>query len=357
LADPLVSRIARLVTPRGARELQSIQDYVVATSVGSVRKENQDAALLVIARHADSSSSDFDAAVLCDGLGGMKEGGEAARLGVSCFASRILRTSRLPLVERVRSAISHANAEIFNKLRGEGGTTLSAVLLDRSGSAIVGHVGDSRIYSVAKGALRQLTRDDTMQAVLNRPAKEHVRDSRLLQFVGMGQDLDPQILSVRPESRGFMLTSDGVHDIPFELISQTVSREENNADLCRKLIQISELLGGKDNSTVVMIPPTLLRIEDAPFEKLEIKLLSPSRSLDVWITNFVETKHVASQEAPKPDSKPPSGDTGAKPDKDRAKLVRKRKRPRKKNKVENEDQLPLPSEAVEIQFPDPEEND
>ncbi len=145
--DQLSNRISRFLANRtSSRASERLGDYVVASSVGSVREENQDATLIVKARyHADAAERDFDLAVVCDGLGGMKQGAEASVLGLSAFAARLIRSSRASVEDRLLAGLREANAEIFKILRGSGGTTLSAVLNSHSGKSTICHVGDSRI--------------------------------------------------------------------------------------------------------------------------------------------------------------------------------------------------------------------
>ncbi len=115
LDDLLTNRIKKFLRDKAAaRASESFGDYALATSVGLVREQNQDAALIVRARYASGPERDFDLAIVCDGLGGMRHGADASALGLSVFVSTVARFSRAPAEERVFNGISNANSEVYN---------------------------------------------------------------------------------------------------------------------------------------------------------------------------------------------------------------------------------------------------
>ena len=88
------------------------------------------------------------------------------------------------------------HARTHPDLRGMG-TTLTALLLDRSGERwAVGHAGDSRAYLLRDGALTRLTRDDTwVQAQVDAghlPAEEAhmVEEAEILRMLASADDPD-----------------------------------------------------------------------------------------------------------------------------------------------------------------------
>ncbi len=291
--DQLRSRIHRfLAGATGARANEMHGTYAVATTVGLVRAQNQDAALIVRARYGASPARDFDLAIVCDGLGGMKQGREAAVLGLSAFVARLLRTARVPLADRAKAAMMHANEEIHHLLRGAGGTTMSAVITVRSGPAVIVHAGDSRVYGLGgKDELEQLTVDDTLDALRNKHYGDSAdRDSRILQFVGMGEDLEPHVLQMPENVRGYLLTSDGAHDLPVYLMARAAACAKQPSDLPRRLIQISELLGGLDNATVAFVPVRPSAQEVGSTDGLDLSIISPFGSLNAWIPHIFEER-------------------------------------------------------------------
>jgi serine/threonine protein phosphatase PrpC len=117
---------------------------VLGTSIGQVRKTNEDRAIVVRARYARTAERDFLLAVLSDGMGGMVSGETAAILAASTFATRTIRSGRLPPDRRLSMAAMAANEAVHHLLGGRGGATLSAVLIEPSLGIIGVNVGDSR---------------------------------------------------------------------------------------------------------------------------------------------------------------------------------------------------------------------
>lgn len=104
--------------------------------------------------------------------------------------------------------------------RGEGGTTLTALLLlaDR---ALIAHVGDSRAYRVRDGRLERLTRDHTfVQSLVDEgrltddEASADPRRSLLNRAIAQGAPSAPDlsVCAIEPGDR-FVLTTDGVHAV------------------------------------------------------------------------------------------------------------------------------------------------
>ncbi|MGJ5234982.1 PP2C family protein-serine/threonine phosphatase [Bradyrhizobium oligotrophicum] len=364
--DQLTKRIVQFLRSKlNHRGTESAFNCAIATSTGLVRDQNQDAALFIRARYASTSEKDFDLAIVCDGLGGMKHGGEASILGLSTFVSSVVRFSHLPMEDRLLVGMREANDRIFQAFRGHGGTTLSAIAIGRNGSAAVCHVGDSRIYAIGDHYVRQLTHDDTLQGALQRGSSADQdggqRDTRLLQFVGMGSDLEAHLFRpISGEPKNYLLTSDGAHDIPVNYMQRVAYAARSNSDLARKLIQLSEILGGFDNATAIAMPASIAEAADRPDDGIDLSLMSAFGHLAVWIPESMDKKRGAPSvgeaspaNEPLPSSEPPGSenpvDIG---NNKRAKLPGSKK----KKKAGPSDELPL-NEPLTIQFPAPDEGD
>lgn len=358
--DQLTNRIAKFLLSRpGNRASESVADCALASSIGLVRDQNQDAALIVKARYGSGPDRDFDLAVVCDGLGGMRHGAEASASGLSAFVSRVVRFSRLPMENRLLNGIVEANDRIFGAFRGDGGTTLSAVAVGRNGSAMICHVGDSRVYAIGDNSVRQLTHDDTLQAALQKKADSTnvQRDTRLLQFVGMGADLEAQLFKFNPSGvKTYLLTSDGAHDIPLSFLQRVVYAARSNSDLARKLVQLSEILGGLDNATAVTLPAFLPENSERPSEGLDLQLVSAWGQLAIWIPQLADEKRGAQPPLGSPVQAPPPADDSreqpapAPQQQGPSQKSKRTKSSKKKKRSASSGELPL-VEPLTIQFP------
>jgi serine/threonine protein phosphatase PrpC len=264
----------------------------IGTSVGAVRDGNQDGALILRASYAATPERDFALGVLCDGIGGLPRGEDAAFWAVSAFVSRFLRTAKLGTPERLAGAASGANAAVYELLRGRGGATLSAIVVDALGTLYGVNVGDSRIYGITQSrALTQLSHDDTLRAILGKQ-DDVDQSNRLIQYIGMGEGLEPHLITPgRGDFDSILLTSDGVHGAPADVIALVVRNASGNIELVRRLIGLSDILGGHDNSTALILPVRLQRPDSSPEQGLSLTFWSPLDRLEVWLPVLVGDTH------------------------------------------------------------------
>lgn len=290
MPDLLYERVYQFLSDRQRRAVEAVEQFAVGSIVGSVRNQNEDVALIANIRHGRSPENDYRFALVCDGMGGMKYGRQAALIASSTFVSQLLRPNRFDSPsERLGSAIVATQREVLQALRGEGGTTLSAIYLDKSVKAWLAHVGDSRIYAIDKeGSLRQLSRDDTIAAALNREYDKRPEFNRLIQFVGTDADLEPQITSInRLDCNGFLLTSDGAHSAPYDILSSVARYAKSAQDLVRKLLSVADALGGLDNASAVHVPSaseSATSVNSYSEGGILASILCVSGEHDIWIT-------------------------------------------------------------------------
>jgi serine/threonine protein phosphatase PrpC len=275
----------------GKSALDAGDRIALGTSIGPVRKTNEDRAIVIRARYARSPERDFLLAVLSDGMGGMVSGETAAVLAVSTFTTRTIRSGRMPGHSRLSTAAMAANEAVHQLLGGRGGATLSAVLVEPHQGTIGMNVGDSRVYLLHDdGNIEQISRDDTLGQYLKNPEVAADDIGSLIQFVGMGRDMEPHIITFpfRNSTSSFVLTSDGVHGNNPML--PVLAREARSPkDLIDRLLKLSELAGGRDNATAVTIPD---RLDSDPQRRPEIGLMlechSPTKTLEIWIPELPE---------------------------------------------------------------------
>lgn len=261
------------------RAIETTEPYTVGSSIGSVRQKNEDTGLICRARYTERQR-DFDLALVCDGMGGMAGGQAAALIAASTFVSAYIAHEVRRTDDRLRLGVMAAQRRVFEMLRGEGGTTLSAVAIPRSGEPWSVHVGDSRIYELQDNELVQLTTDQTIGSLL-KGGEGRPDAHRLLQFVGMDDELEPQFSSLRPvPGAGYLLTSDGAHGAPHDLLRRVAKHARSGADAVRRFLSLADLLGGVDNATAVFLPSALREGPD-PLG-LSVTVLTPGGEHDVW---------------------------------------------------------------------------
>lgn len=236
----------RLVAPGG-------QPFAFSTHRGKVRKDNQDTALVVAGRRATSSQT-FLAAILCDGMGGLEAGDEAADLAAASAGAALARDERLAPIERMDRAIRGANAAVFDRFRGRAGTVLVAVLVEE-GQAVIGWVGDARAYGLVRGREpERLTDDDTVATAIARieGTAPDAMDA-LLRAIGQKSTVEPNIKLVEPGPRALLLVSDGVHRIEPAALGWVCRHAQSSTELVERLRAAASWEGGVDNATALVL--------------------------------------------------------------------------------------------------------
>lgn len=215
---------------------------------GLVRTENQDR--VIVAR-----SNDIVLAVLADGMGGMRDGARAASVAASAAASWCMFASPDSALDlRLLRALKYANEEVFRELHGEGGAAV-VVAARQDDSWRVAHAGDTRAYHLRETDVEQLTTDDTMRGQLGQMgyAQPEGAETGLIQFIGMGPDLEPHVRGIPSGGRALLLTSDGIHSLPAPIFDWVVRHAKALQAATERLVQVSEWHGGHDNGTAVAV--------------------------------------------------------------------------------------------------------
>ncbi|WP_028611117.1 Stp1/IreP family PP2C-type Ser/Thr phosphatase [Paenibacillus harenae] len=237
------------------------------TDIGLGRQVNEDQSWIA------QLDNGITLAIVADGMGGHQAGDVASRLAVDAFRSMLEQSAAkadLSLQEGkmlIRQAISQANEAVYelasrNERYHNMGTTIVAALVKQD-NAIIGHVGDSRAYKIAEGAITQLTDDHTLVNELFKSgqlsaeeAAHHPRRNVITRAVGTDAHVDVDVLAVEWSPQDvLLLCSDGLSNmISEQQMLETVMTDrlelEEKAD---HLIQLALHAGGDDNITVVLL--------------------------------------------------------------------------------------------------------
>ncbi|QJT09503.1 PP2C family protein-serine/threonine phosphatase [Oceanidesulfovibrio marinus] len=232
----------------------------LGTTKGSVRNDNQDRAAVLTFFPNERLSDVVQVAVLCDGIGGLKDGANVAALAISSFTARVIELSDSNMTDCLKKAANHANKIVFDKYEGKGGCTLSAVSINRSGLIEIVNYGDSRVYLQSEKSLTQLSSDDTLDgqlAKMDRKIDAPLPEFKhLVQFIGMEGELDTSPIDITKVKDGdrILLASDGAYNVDFSTMESLLLNSTSTEDGIKKLLLLSEWIGGKDNATAIYAP-------------------------------------------------------------------------------------------------------
>ena len=231
------------------------------TDMGCIRRNNEDKAGF---RFMGGSKYDFFA-ILADGMGGYEKGEVASGIMVNTLIEDNGTTIGKDPCRWLSSMISKANRSIFDsslQQQSVMGTTCSMLLLWKK-KMYCAHVGDSRIYLLDKGKLKQLTCDHTVVGEMLRKAEitaaeaaVHPQRSILTKAIGTSQNVKPDVFKITiPVKKGdrFLLCSDGLYDlVPDDEICRLLSQPSLRT-AATSLVDEAKKQGGYDNITVVIV--------------------------------------------------------------------------------------------------------
>ncbi|MEO0604618.1 MAG: Stp1/IreP family PP2C-type Ser/Thr phosphatase [Myxococcota bacterium] len=238
------------------------------TDVGLKRGHNEDNYLI---------NEELNLFVVADGMGGHAGGEYASAIAVNTVEEVVTSLELEGMagegadadpIEITRHKLSHAirlaGRRIFDKARQQpsyhGMGTTAVVLLVQSPNAFVAHVGDSRLYLVRDGEVRQITEDHSLIAekvkhglITPEEAKNHRMRNVITRSLGYQEevDVDLQVLEVASGDQ-FLLCSDGLSGfVSAEEIGEVLA-SHGTQEAARQLVMMACDRGGDDNITAII---------------------------------------------------------------------------------------------------------
>jgi len=236
--------------------------YSARTDVGMIRSGNED-------NFAVNAGGDRGLFVVADGMGGHAAGEVASEMAVQIIELELASIKDLEekaSADRVMEALRKANRNIHDRTITEvdkqGMGTTASVLLVNNNRYLIGQVGDSRVYLLRDGALKQLTKDhsyvqEQVDAGFLTPeqARYHPYSNVITRCVGASPEVQPDVYSgdVRVGDL-FLVASDGltgmVDDRRLQILLMSRAEPERKV---HALISEANGRGGLDNITAIVI--------------------------------------------------------------------------------------------------------
>jgi len=253
MADPVALDVASLSHP------------------GMVRSHNEDSI---------ATDAALGLVVLADGMGGYNAGEVASGMATSVIVTEMRqvlestqpnqidpRTNQTIAARLLREQVLRANSSIYQAAQNQPqyagmGTTLVASLF-YDNRVLVAHLGDSRLYLMRDGELRQVTRDHSLlqeqidSGLLTvEQAKNAQHKNLVTKALGIDPSVEPEIHEY-PTQPGdiYLLCSDGLCDmVEDEEIGATLRALGANLKLAaQQLVQMANDNGGRDNVSVILV--------------------------------------------------------------------------------------------------------
>ena len=206
--------------------------------------------------------------VVADGMGGHAAGEVASEMAVRILQRELLQTeyAAARAAEHLAEALRRANRVIYDRTLAEvdkqGMGTTASVLLLAEGRYLIGQIGDSRIYLLRDGTLRQLTKDHSyVQEQVDagfltaEQARYHPYSNVITRCVGASESVEPDVYEGEARAGDlFLVASDGLTGmVDDRRLQQLLLARSAPARLVDALIAEANGRGGLDNITAIVV--------------------------------------------------------------------------------------------------------
>lgn len=247
---------------------------MLMTATGN-RKYQQDAAYVTPSKILASNKRTRVMALVCDGMGGMSDGGKASQTAIQMMVqgfTKIEKEAEVNIPEFFQTGIRVVDRTIhdFPKEDGKGsGTTMVACIVEDN-RLYWASVGDSRIYIIRGNQMKQVTRDHNYWLRLQNmvaagqltmeEAKAKRQKEALISFLGIGNvslmDINTTPFELQYEDV-IMLCSDGItKTLPDAQIKRIITADAvKPKEKAKALVEAATHANShsQDNTTVALI--------------------------------------------------------------------------------------------------------
>jgi len=240
------------------------------TDIGRKRKHNEDSFL---------QDDELGLYIVADGMGGHAAGEVASAQAVKSIREALLEgkpvleafratptiEAREHVAQLMEKAVHKACADIYavassdTGKRGMGTTVVALLCIGKK--AVIGHVGDSRVYLFRNGRAHQLTEDHTIiqeqlkRGLITRDQIATAENKNVItRAVGIQPSVavDTLVTDLIPGDL-YLLCSDGLHGYLADDELPALLAQEPRAQLSDQLVDLANTRGGKDNITAIAV--------------------------------------------------------------------------------------------------------
>lgn len=237
-------------------------EFGFKSDTGKVRSVNQDACFVMPEERVF---------LVADGVGGHNNGELASRTVMADIAEKV-KDYQLPADaddaaarEYFEKIISEANAHVYSmacrNVPGGMATTLVALFLGKD-RAHAANVGDSRLYLVREGSIRQITEDHTYVnnlikegIITKEQARTHPDKNMITRAIGAEAEVRPDFFDFDVQKDDILvLCTDGLYnEVGDQELCEALVGAKDMRTVCSALVDQANSRGGADNITVVSI--------------------------------------------------------------------------------------------------------
>ena len=238
------------------------------TDIGRKRSSNEDNLTSFVPGDNDALQARGALFVVSDGMGGHSHGEVASELTVQKVKEYYYQDLQNDIPTALQDAIKQANIAIYKaneavRVPGTndlvmGATCVAAVLHDQT--LYAANVGDSRVYVLHAGDLRQVTRDHSLVAQLVEqgeitPAEARTHENRNQIYRSLGLPEVEVDIFTEPVQEGdtLILCTDGLSAVIEDEDLRTIVEHYDPEESVQHLIARANEAGGPDNVTAIVV--------------------------------------------------------------------------------------------------------
>ncbi|MCQ8106220.1 bifunctional protein-serine/threonine kinase/phosphatase [Methylomonas sp. SURF-2] len=232
-----------------------------AYSDKGIKAENQDFWGALIPKEPQLTLKGISVAI-ADGMSGSEAGKEASHCCVTAFLEDYYSTpDTWSVVHAGQKILSATNSWLHSQGRSryasvKGMVSTLSVLVLKSNTAHIFHVGDSRIYLLRQNSLEQLTRDHRLWVTNDK--------SYLSRAMGIEPHLEVDYKSLPLESGDcFLLTTDGLHDFMDDKTLQSLLSASRDLNTIAETLVLGAIANHSDDNLTCQI----VRIDSLPLPR------------------------------------------------------------------------------------------
>ena len=237
--------------------IQTLKISIGSCTDKGIKNRNEDFVGAIIPGGAQLSHKGIVVAI-ADGMSASDAGHEASHCCVASFLNDYYSTPDSWSVKQGgQKILSATNSWLFSQGQqryssGKGMVSTLSILVLKSNTAHIFHIGDSRIYRLRQGNLEQMTRDHRVW----------VSDKS---YLNRAMGIEPRLevdYKAFPLEKGdmFFTSTDGVHDFITEKVLKSLMQSGDDLDQITQLI----VQQAQDNKSDDNLSCQLLRIDEIP---------------------------------------------------------------------------------------------
>jgi protein phosphatase len=234
--------------------------YIKFSSPGFEKKLNEDAIEVI-------EVNGTILAVLCDGVGGDYGGDMASKIAIKSATYFFTSNESDDYLDRIKTSLEESNSFVINHSKGSEtlksmATTIEMLFL-KNNLAFWGHIGDSRIYHLRSGRIKQVTKDHSLVQKLldegfitHNQAKNHPNKNIITKALGDNLFIEPDISKIKLneyEKNSFFICSDGITNVISDNELEEILNISDMEEKKNQIIKLVKLRGAPDDYSFIYI--------------------------------------------------------------------------------------------------------